>query len=118
YGLQFLFPRRQEVRYRSILVGTMDQLAATGSKTFQDLSGREMVLVQTPGGLKAISTECTHLGCKVYWQAQDAQFFCPCHEGYFDQNGNVTGGPPPRPLESLKVEVDENELIFVHVREV
>ena len=118
YALQFLFPRRQTHRYRRLLVTTLDELPLNSSKVFKDLSEREMVLVHSESGLIALSTTCTHLGCKVYWQEQDQQFFCPCHDGYFDSAGQVLSGPPPRPLDAYDVEVADNRLVFVHVREI
>ena len=36
-------------------------------------------------------------------------FFCPCHRGQFDvKTGDVLGGPPPRPLDELQVEVRDS----------
>lgn len=117
YALQFLLPRKRKARFRKLLIASLDDLPKDGSKSFKDLSGREIVLVHTDRGLKALSTTCTHLGCKVYWEPENARFFCPCHEGVFDVNGNVVSGPPPRPLDRYGVEVDENENVFVMLKE-
>ncbi len=61
--------------------------------------------------VKVFSNVCTHLSCRVTWNADKEEYICPCHAGLFDIEGNVTGGPPPRPLKlysvsdgSLKVE--------------
>ena len=47
----------------------------------------------------AMSNICTHLACRVRWIADREQFFCPCHNGVFDKEGNVVSGPAPRPLD-------------------
>lgn len=117
YALQFLIPRKQKTRYRQLLVTSLNEIPQDGAKTFKDLAGREIVLVNTNQGLKAISTVCTHLGCKVYWEPENVRFFCPCHDGVFDVNGNVVSGPPPRPLDNYQVMVDENDNVFVMVKD-
>jgi Rieske Fe-S protein len=65
------------------------------------------ILVHLAGGdLRAFSQKCTHLGCVVYWNPQNAQMDCPCHEGEFDAHtGAVISGPPQRPLGRIDVEV-------------
>lgn len=118
YGLQFLLPARKSARTRKLLVASLIDLPQDGAKSFKDLEGREIILVDTNEGLKAISTTCTHLGCKVYWEPENNRFFCPCHNGVFDVNGNVVAGPPPRPLEQYAVDVDENDNVFVILPEV
>jgi Rieske Fe-S protein len=46
----------------------------------------------------AFSQKCTHLGCVVYYEAEEHRWHCPCHEGNFDaRTGDVISGPPPRP---------------------
>ncbi len=42
----------------------------------------------------AMSNICTHLGCRARWIPEQSRFFCPCHNGIFDKNGNVVSGPP------------------------
>lgn len=54
------------------------------------------------GTLVGYSTICTHLACGVVRRTghgTDGDLYCPCHEGRFDiRTGEVTAGPPPRPL--------------------
>ncbi len=58
----------------------------------------------------AMSNICTHLGCRVRWIAEKSGFYCPCHDGVFDAQGNVVSGPPPRPLDRYEVQVDGEQL--------
>lgn len=60
----------------------------------------------------AMSNICTHLGCRVRWISEQGEFFCPCHNGVFDKQGNVVSGPPPRPLDRYEVKVEDDQ-IFV-----
>ncbi len=62
----------------------------------------------------AMSNICTHLGCHIRWIDEQQKFFCPCHNGVFDINGQVVSGPPPRPLDRYDVKV-ENEQLYVQV---
>lgn len=55
---------------------------------------------------------CTHLNCPYYWDKQKEIFQCPCHDGRFDIDGNVTGGPPPRPLDRLEVMVEDDTILL------
>lgn len=59
------------------------------------------------GGVRALSATCTHLGCQVNWDADTTRFRCPCHGGVFSASGEPLEGPPPRPLASLDVRVDQ-----------
>jgi Rieske Fe-S protein len=54
---------------------------------------------------------CTHLGCNYSLDADKKVFRCPCHTGFFDlKTGAVLGGPPPRPLDTLAVKVEDGVL--------
>jgi menaquinol-cytochrome c reductase iron-sulfur subunit len=61
----------------------------------------------------AMSNICTHLGCRVRWIDQEQQFFCPCHNGVFDKEGNVVSGPPPKPLDRYEVKVENDQLYLL-----
>lgn len=112
YGLRFLYPRHQKKEPQRIYITSTEQLEREGQKQFRDLSGRDVVIVPTSSGYRAISTTCTHLGCHVYWEPDNNRFFCPCHDGVFDVDGNVKSGPPPTPLRQYKVE-EESGAVYV-----
>ena len=66
----------------------------------------------------AFSQKCTHLGCVVYFQADEDRWHCPCHEGNFDTlTGDVLSGPPTRPLGRIDVEVRDDGMIWALGRE-
>ena len=68
--------------------------------------GMTVLVLRTPEGLRAFSLTCTHLGCTVQWQADKKEFYCPCHDGRYDEFGDVLAGPPPIPLEQIPVRLD------------
>ncbi|WP_371481378.1 ubiquinol-cytochrome c reductase iron-sulfur subunit [Kitasatospora sp. NBC_00315] len=72
---------------------------------------RAMAIRLTDGTLVGYSTVCTHLACGVLWREDHAEedgLFCPCHEGVFNaRTGEVTSGPPPRPLPKVIMIEDE-----------
>jgi len=49
--------------------------------------------------LYILNSKCTHLACTVNWSETDKVYLCPCHDAKFGQQGEVLGGPPPRPLD-------------------
>ena len=66
---------------------------------------------------KAYNGRCTHLGCAFALAADKNTFACPCHRGQFDvKTGAVLGGPPPRPLDELKVQV-RDAAVYVRYRD-
>jgi cytochrome b6-f complex iron-sulfur subunit len=64
------------------------------------------------GTLTAFSLVCTHLACTVVWKPDKREFYCPCHDGFFDDQGNVLSGPPPSPLERWKVRVEGDKAVI------
>lgn len=67
-------------------------------------------------GLVAYSAICTHLGCVVYSKLNDAgQIACPCHASQFDPAAKaaVVGGPAPRPLPALTLDVGPDGALVV-----
>jgi len=65
----------------------------------------------------AFSQQCTHLGCVVYYQAQENRWHCPCHEGNFATlSGDVISGPPTRPLGRIDVEVRDDGNVWALAR--
>jgi nitrite reductase/ring-hydroxylating ferredoxin subunit len=66
-------------------------------------------------GVRALSAACTHLGCRVAWDAADRRFRCPCHGGVYDATGRVAAGPPPRPLEPIEAVIDADGSVLVRL---
>ncbi|RNF40494.1 ubiquinol-cytochrome c reductase iron-sulfur subunit [Planococcus salinus] len=71
--------------------------------------------------LVALSPVCKHLGCTVNWAGDEEhpnQFFCPCHAGRYEKNGqNVAGTPPLGPLDEYAVEVRDGIVAIGPVRD-
>ena len=58
---------------------------------------------------------CTHLGCAYNWKDEGDHanhFVCPCHNGVFAEDGAVTSGPPPRPLDTLSVQIKDGHVVI------
>lgn len=83
----------------------------TGSAKLIAYAGNPAVVLRTPESLKAFSLICTHLGCTVEWQGSEKIFYCPCHDGRFDQFGEVISGPPPLPLEAYPVKIEDDTVV-------
>jgi menaquinol-cytochrome c reductase iron-sulfur subunit len=65
-----------------------------------------------PGGGEfiALSTRCMHLGCPVRFVAASERFICPCHGGVYDFKGEVSGGPPVRPLDRFYTRLEGGQV--------
>jgi menaquinol-cytochrome c reductase iron-sulfur subunit len=59
----------------------------------------------------AISTRCAHLGCPVRYVSASRRFICPCHGGVYGFQGEVTGGPPVRPLDRFYTKVERGRVL-------
>jgi len=78
------------------------------------LSYGVFILRKDENQVKVLSNICTHLGCRVSWHPDIQEYVSPCHDGHFDIDGNVTKGPPPRPLDQYETKV-ENGNLFIHL---
>lgn len=115
-GFRFITPNKREVE-RRIFTLHLNELPLNASRKFKDLRGKDLMIVRTgENEVKAMSTVCTHLGCAVYWEKDREEFYCPCHAGRFDKDGNVIAGPPPSPLETYKVEIKDNN-VFIYFKD-
>lgn len=68
----------------------------------QSLQVRRIVVARNGDDFQVLSTKCAHLGCGVVWKAEEKKFYCPCHGGEFDSEGNPTVPPPDKPLARLQ----------------
>src|SRR5262249_28803869 len=74
---------------------------------------RQVIFLVRSGesAVHALSSTCTHLGCRVSWVPESQQLKCPCHGGVYDRNGAVLSGPPPAPLASLSTKVEDGQVL-------
>lgn len=63
------------------------------------------------GGFLALWWRCSHLGCTVPWRKDEKQFHCPCHGSLFNKQGEVLGGPAPRPLDLFPIKLVNGNLV-------
>jgi cytochrome b6-f complex iron-sulfur subunit len=90
---------------------SLNEIPEGGNVLFQ-YGGTPGILFRAEDGtFKAFSLMCTHLACTVSWLPEKREFYCPCHEGFFDAEGKVLSGPPPAPLERWKVEVSGEKVV-------
>lgn len=70
------------------------------------------ILIRTgEDAVVAWSQKCTHLGCVVFYEAEEELLECPCHEGFFDvHTGRVVSGPPERPLPLIELEIRDGDV--------
>lgn len=71
------------------------------------------VLTEDGRNYTAMSNVCTHLGCRVRWIEDRGEFFCPCHNGVFDKDGQVVDGPPPKPLNRYETKVEDEQIYIL-----
>lgn len=82
-------------------------IAARESDGWYETRKERVVFIDREGEeYRAFSATCTHLGCRVTWDAADTQFKCPCHGGIYGRDGAVLAGPPPRPLDRVAVRLN------------
>jgi cytochrome b6-f complex iron-sulfur subunit len=80
------------------------------------LSRHKIYVVRSSAGFYALSSTCTHLGCMTRYE--NRAIACPCHGSRFDLDGNVRGGPAPRPLPRLHISIDRGVLVVDTARTV
>jgi Rieske Fe-S protein len=117
------FARRQE---NWVAAGTLADLAehepvpvairVAREDGYTRVVDRQVVFLVKTGesNVVALSSVCTHLGCRVSWNRDAQELHCPCHGGVYDRHGAVKAGPPPAPLTTLHTKVD-GERILVRV---
>ncbi|HKD75868.1 MAG TPA: Rieske 2Fe-2S domain-containing protein [Ktedonobacterales bacterium] len=105
---------------RSVAVARVSELAENDWKVF-DFPDQyaQGIIINLPGkGLVAYSDVCTHLSCAVLYKRDSKELICPCHEGHFDPaTGNVTAGPPTRPLPIIQLAIQGDTIYAVKLVE-
>jgi len=87
---------------------------AEGQMRLYDLSGTKVAVANAGGHLYAFDDRCTHSGCSLAAGRLDGtRVTCPCHGSQFDvTSGAVLRGPATRPIRSLPVRVEGNDVLL------
>ena len=88
-------------------------IRVTREDGYSQVVDRQVVFLVKSGAadVVALSSTCTHLGCRVSWNAQDETLKCPCHGGVFDRTGAVKAGPPPGPLARHATRIEGDQVL-------
>jgi len=75
-----------------------------GSARLMEVGGEGVAAYRDPSGkVHAVSSTCTHLGCKVHWNDAENTWDCPCHGSRFGLDGTVIEGPAHESLARLEL---------------
>jgi glycine/D-amino acid oxidase-like deaminating enzyme/nitrite reductase/ring-hydroxylating ferredoxin subunit len=74
-----------------------------GEGKIVDVDGKQMAVYRDEDGtVTRLSPICTHMGCKVAWNAAERSWDCPCHGSRFTPEGDVLSGPAERALDPIE----------------
>lgn len=119
--VRFLFPNVLYEPPMSFKAGPPTAFGEGVDETFKNSHGTWLCKVASDplsgrtgiGGMYALSTVCTHLGCIPNWMPADQKFKCPCHGSGFRMSGMNFEGPAPRPLERYRITLAEDGQVLV-----
>jgi 3-phenylpropionate/trans-cinnamate dioxygenase ferredoxin component len=78
-----------------------------------DIDGQIIAVACVEGSFYAFDDTCTHEMCSLSEGDLDGTtVICPCHEGEYDiTTGEVLDGPPPEPIATYPVRVEDDEIL-------
>ncbi len=122
YAVRYLYPAGPQ-RKEWLFVTELAAMRSGDSLDFEDPTGAKIAITRHKDDAGdetdfiALSSVCPHLGCKVHWQPNENRFFCPCHNGVFNEQGVGIDGPPVgQSLAHYKLDTDDNRvMLFIEV---
>ena len=118
--VSFLYPVFRFMMPPPVAEASVNEVTAGKTQDFRVNAGKLVKFGNTPALVirlgdnewRAYSGICTHLNCTVQFQESSRQIWCACHNGFYDINGKVVSGPPPRPLDEFTVRVRGDEVVL------
>jgi Rieske Fe-S protein len=118
--LSFLYPAVKFMNPPTVPEASTNEVSAGKVQGLKPNSGKIVKFGSRPALLirvsetewRAYSAICTHLNCTVQFQDSTRQIWCACHNGFYDLNGKVVSGPPPRPLEEYAVHIRGEDVVI------
>ncbi|RPI06574.1 MAG: plastoquinol--plastocyanin reductase [Ignavibacteriae bacterium] len=110
---EYLIPPKQaEVEVSSVKAGKLSEIANDSGQIIK-FGTKPVILIRTAEGeLRAFSATCTHLDCTVQYRKDFGTIWCACHNGKYDLHGKNISGPPPRPLDEMRVVVQGDDILI------
>jgi cytochrome b6-f complex iron-sulfur subunit len=102
--------RQEEVDSESLSVA-LDALPPV-ERVVVRFRDKPIELLREGDRIRARSLVCTHIGCIVRWDPAQNMYICPCHQGRFDENGQVVDGPPTKPLAEITTQLSGTHLVL------
>ena len=100
----------------SIRVDSFKEIERNSAKVVRFGKEPAIIIHTEAGQYKAFMARCTHLGCVVKYEGDSVPHMnCNCHGSVFDMTGKNLTGPAPRPLEPLRVVVEEDSLVISRI---
>ncbi|MBI2846152.1 MAG: Rieske 2Fe-2S domain-containing protein [Chloroflexi bacterium] len=112
-ALVFFWPKLKAGAFGGeVNIGTLEEILPQLPMDAVPLYFREarFYLSHVEDGLLALYRKCTHLGCVVPWNYEEDQFHCPCHSSLFNRKGEWQGGPAPRPMDLMGIDIRNGEI--------
>ena len=117
--VRLLWPNKTTAFGQALSVAATD-IPEVNGKPFRYSPGK-FYLVHNADGLLALYQKCPHLGCTVPYNGpadSPLAFACPCHGSLYDYNGTRTGGPAPRSMDYMALEVNPDDSITVNTGDI
>ena len=103
-------PDLPEAAVNEVPAGKVQDLKPNAGKIVKFGSRPALLVRVNETEWRAFSAVCSHLNCTVQFNQEKRLIWCACHNGYYDLNGQVVSGPPPRPLEEYTVHLKGDEV--------
>jgi len=71
---------------------------------------KDVIIFNTGDGFLALSSVCTHNGCRVSYDHGNGNLPCPCHGSVFSSAGAVIQGPASSPLKNYPISQEGEKL--------
>ena len=115
--VQFLSPSESDLApAESLRIDSFQEIEKNSAKVVRFGKEPAIIIHTESGQYKAFMARCTHLGCIVKYEGENVPHLnCNCHGSVFDLTGKNLTGPAPRPLEPLRVAVDEQSLVISRI---
>ena len=105
-------PTSQPAATQVVDAGAVGQFAL--DRVYDEYRDQGFFVIRRDGQVFALSSVCTHKGCKVRAQP-DQSFLCKCHGSKFTPEGKVLNGPASRDLPQLAVALNEDKHVLVNL---